>query len=208
MLLKCLALGVVLAATRGIYNNVVTHHPTVTTSTAVSTSTTLETIWTTTTTAQPQSKWEIGVCVVQSSRGAEFVRPTRCDEPNLGRVVAEVSEESQCPWNADSTVQSAATLISPSTIFCIDDNPTTTSRYLPPSTTTTVDLSFLNTTTSRANTSSSGCDPNYSPCVPIASDVDCAGGSGNGPAYVRGPVRVIGRDIYGLDRDGNGLGCE
>jgi len=54
-----------------------------------------------------------------------------------------------------------------------------------------------------------GCDPNYSgACVPIASDVDCAGGSGNGPAYVRGPVRVIGRDIYGLDRDGDGIGCE
>ncbi|MCV7030254.1 hypothetical protein [Mycobacterium sherrisii] len=53
------------------------------------------------------------------------------------------------------------------------------------------------------------CDPNYSgACVPIASDVDCAGGSGNGPAYVKGPVRVIGKDIYGLDRDGNGIGCE
>lgn len=52
------------------------------------------------------------------------------------------------------------------------------------------------------------CDPNYSGCVPIASDVDCAGGSGNGPAYVRGPVRVVGADIYGLDRDGDGVGCE
>jgi hypothetical protein len=53
------------------------------------------------------------------------------------------------------------------------------------------------------------CDPNYSgACVPIASDVDCAGGSGNGPAYVRGPVRVVGSDIYGLDRDGDGIGCE
>ena len=41
------------------------------------------------------------------------------------------------------------------------------------------------------------CDPNYSGCVPIASDVDCAGGSGNGPAYVQGPVYVIGYDIYG-----------
>jgi resuscitation-promoting factor RpfB len=54
----------------------------------------------------------------------------------------------------------------------------------------------------------SSCDPNYSGCVPIASDVDCAGGSGNGPAYVSGPVRVIGNDIYGLDRDNDGLGCE
>jgi hypothetical protein len=37
------------------------------------------------------------------------------------------------------------------------------------------------------------CDPNYADaCVPIASDVDCAGGSGNGPEYVVGPVRVVG----------------
>jgi len=54
----------------------------------------------------------------------------------------------------------------------------------------------------------SNCDPNYSGCVPIASDVDCAGGSGNGPAYVAGPVQVIGSDIYGLDRDNDGIGCE
>jgi resuscitation-promoting factor RpfB len=55
----------------------------------------------------------------------------------------------------------------------------------------------------------SQCDPNYSgACVPIASDVDCQGGGGNGPAYVRGPVTVVGTDIYDLDRDGNGTGCE
>jgi hypothetical protein len=53
-----------------------------------------------------------------------------------------------------------------------------------------------------------GCDPNYSGRVPIASDVDCAGGSGNGPAYVSGPIQVIGRDIYGLDADHDGLACE
>ncbi|HEX6498054.1 MAG TPA: G5 domain-containing protein [Micromonosporaceae bacterium] len=53
------------------------------------------------------------------------------------------------------------------------------------------------------------CDPNYTgACVPIASDVDCAGGGGNGPAYVQGPVRVVGTDIYDLDRDGDGIGCE
>lgn len=55
----------------------------------------------------------------------------------------------------------------------------------------------------------SGCDKNYTgACVPIASDVDCSGGSGNGPAYVTGPVQVVGIDIYGLDRDGDGIGCE
>lgn len=55
----------------------------------------------------------------------------------------------------------------------------------------------------------SDCDANYSgACVPIASDVDCAGGKGNGPAYVRGPVYVVGTDIYDLDGDGDGVGCE
>lgn len=54
-----------------------------------------------------------------------------------------------------------------------------------------------------------GCDPNYDgACVPISSDVDCAGGSGNGPAYVDGPVWIVGSDIYDLDRDGDGIACD
>lgn len=52
------------------------------------------------------------------------------------------------------------------------------------------------------------CDPNYSGCVPIAYDVDCAGGSGDGPAYAHGPVRVTGSDIYDLDADGDGWACD
>jgi resuscitation-promoting factor RpfB len=60
----------------------------------------------------------------------------------------------------------------------------------------------------KAAAPSSTCDSNYSGCVPIASDVDCAGGSGNGPAYVSGPVRIIGTDIYDLDRDGDGVACD
>ncbi|MEU7866087.1 hypothetical protein [Dactylosporangium sp. NPDC049140] len=53
------------------------------------------------------------------------------------------------------------------------------------------------------------CNPNYSPCVPNDPvDVDCAGGSGNGPSYVQGPVQVIGSDPYGLDTDHDGIGCE
>jgi hypothetical protein len=53
-----------------------------------------------------------------------------------------------------------------------------------------------------------GCAPGYEPCVPVASDVDCAGGSGNGPAYVQGPVTVTGSDPYDLDRDGDGTACD
>ncbi|MEP9361538.1 G5 domain-containing protein [Nocardioides sp. CN2-186] len=53
------------------------------------------------------------------------------------------------------------------------------------------------------------CDSNYAGrCVPFASDVDCAGGSGDGPAYVSGPVRVVGIDVYDLDADGDGVGCD
>jgi hypothetical protein len=58
-------------------------------------------------------------------------------------------------------------------------------------------------------TKAATCDPNYSGgCVPIASDVDCAGGSGNGPAYFSGTARVVGTDIYRLDADHDGYACE
>jgi len=59
-----------------------------------------------------------------------------------------------------------------------------------------------------AKKATSKCDPNYSGCVPIASDVDCGGGSGNGPEYLYGTASVIGSDIYDLDRDGDGTACE
>ena len=53
------------------------------------------------------------------------------------------------------------------------------------------------------------CDPNYAgACVPIASDVDCGGGSGNGPAYFYGTAQVVGSDVYDLDRDNDGTACE
>lgn len=38
-------------------------------------------------------------------------------------------------------------------------------------------------------------------------DYDCLGGFGNGPNYT-GPVRVVGWDEFGLDRDNDGYGCE
>jgi hypothetical protein len=56
--------------------------------------------------------------------------------------------------------------------------------------------------------SAANCTPGYSPCIPPGPDVDCAGGSGNGPRYVQGPITVTGSDPYGLDSDGNGIGCE
>ena len=52
------------------------------------------------------------------------------------------------------------------------------------------------------------CTPGYKPCLPPASDYDCAGGSGDGPKYVQGPVYVTGSDPYSLDSDGDGVACE
>jgi hypothetical protein len=48
---------------------------------------------------------------------------------------------------------------------------------------------------------SAGCDPNYSGCVPpYPPDVDCAD--------VGETVTVLGSDPHGLDADGDGSGCE
>ncbi len=55
------------------------------------------------------------------------------------------------------------------------------------------------------------CTPGYRPCIPLkASDVDCHGGSGNGPRYTKRNVvyRVTGSDRYRLDADRDGWGCE
>lgn len=52
-----------------------------------------------------------------------------------------------------------------------------------------------------------GCTPGYKPCLPPTSDYDCYGGTGDGPKYT-GKVKVKGRDIYRLDYDGDGIGCE
>jgi hypothetical protein len=56
----------------------------------------------------------------------------------------------------------------------------------------------------------SNCDPSYpGVCLHVGiGDYDCEGGSGNGPNYVAGPVRVRPPDPFDLDRDGDGWGCE
>src|SRR4030095_6995759 len=53
------------------------------------------------------------------------------------------------------------------------------------------------------------CDPSYPDvCLdPAVEDYDCAGGTGNGPEYVEGPIRVRLPDPFDLDREGDGWGC-
>jgi hypothetical protein len=54
------------------------------------------------------------------------------------------------------------------------------------------------------------CDPAYpDACLKDGiGDYDCASGSGNGPNYADGPMRVLPPDPFGLDADGDGVGCE
>ena len=47
---------------------------------------------------------------------------------------------------------------------------------------------------------SNDCMSGYSPCLPIVGDLDCG--------EIGHPVRVTGNDPYGLDRDGDGTGCD
>jgi DNA-binding winged helix-turn-helix (wHTH) protein len=44
------------------------------------------------------------------------------------------------------------------------------------------------------------CAPGYEPCLPIQADLDCP--------QIREQVTVTGDDPYGLDRDGDGYGCQ
>ena len=75
--------------------------------------------------------------------------------------------------------------------------------------TTRVTVARPATTTTKAP---AGCHPSYAgACVPTGfSDVDCAGGSGNGPGYVSDKrFQVVGPDVYGLDgNDNDGVACE
>ncbi|CAN5252778.1 hypothetical protein BH18ACT5_BH18ACT5_18940 [soil metagenome] len=87
---------------------------------------------------------------------------------------------------------------------------TTTTTTIPPASTlaptTTATAPPATTAAPAAN-----CHSSYEgACLtPGIGDYDCAGGSGNGPNYVRGPVYVVGHDEFDLDgNDNDGIGCE
>lgn len=44
------------------------------------------------------------------------------------------------------------------------------------------------------------CAAGYSPCLPVVADLNCPD--------IGHPVTVTGSDPYGLDRDGDGVGCD
>lgn len=112
-----------------------------------------------------------------------------------------------------TTTMRPATTLAPATT--VPTFPPTTTTAAPTTTTaapTTTPRVTAAPTTAAPPAAGSGedCHPSYSGvCLPFTSDVDCAGGSGNGPEYTSAKnIRVVGPDEYDLDRDGNGLGCE
>jgi hypothetical protein len=98
-----------------------------------------------------------------------------------GRVAVVIISQQDPP---PSTTPASPSPVSPP--------PTTTQPVSPPPTTT-----------------QPVCDPNYQgACLnPYAYDYDCLGGSGDGPFYT-GQVTIVGYDRFGLDADGDGIGCE
>ena len=97
----------------------------------------------------------------------------------------------------------ASALVIPETKTTVKVETPVEKKVIPVKTTPTA----LTPTVTRAQPTSS-CNPNYSGCLKSgAGDYDCASGSGNGPNYT-GKVQVLGHDEFGLDRDGDGIGCE
>lgn len=75
-----------------------------------------------------------------------------------------------------------------------------------PSCRSTAPRSFANTEPKKAKPKpkpkapKKNCAAGYSPCLPVVADLNCP--------EVPGPVTVTGGDQYGLDRDGDGIGCD
>jgi len=120
-------------------------------------------------------------------------------EPDI--AMAEVLEEAQRraqTTTTDKAVASSSTATTaeppPTTIATTATTATTASAPSPPTTAATA----------------ANCHDSYlGEClIPGIGDYDCAGGSGNGPNYVYSTVQVVGYDEFGLDGDGDGLGCE
>jgi hypothetical protein len=112
------------------------------------------------------------------------------------------------------TTEVAAPPVTDTTGVTAPSSPTTRR----PTATTTPTTARPTPTTAPATTVTSApppCNPNYGGCLNRPGDYDCIGRAGDpdwqpgdGPNFVSGPITVTGSDVYDLDVDGNGIGCE
>ena len=133
------------------------------------------------------------------SPGEQVIIHSGCGD-NFGTMLFWCSVASAV-WNNDGD-----------TAFLTEPNGNTHHDFSYQGTTTTTTSTTTTTTTTPPSSGGDGggqCHPSYEgECVPAGvSDVDCAGGSGDGPYYA-GRVTVVGYDEYGLDHDSDGVGCE
>jgi hypothetical protein len=123
-------------------------------------------------------------------------------------------DQAVSPSATEATIERSAETTMATTSTVTTTIPTTTTRA--PATTKPAKVKVTSPPTTRrprpatTRAPASDCHPSYSgACLHEGiGDYDCAGGSGNGPNYVSGPVRVRGSDPFDLDRDGDGWGCE
>ncbi|HEX9993619.1 MAG TPA: hypothetical protein VGB14_11890 [Acidimicrobiales bacterium] len=120
-------------------------------------------------------------------------RPTTTTTEAPTTTTARPTTTTTAPPTTTTTAPPTTTTAPPTTV-----PPTTAPPTLPP------------TTSPPPTQPPSDCHPNYDPCIPIGYDADCAGGEGDGPIFVEGPVYIKnGADPYGLDgNDNDGIGCE
>lgn len=145
------------------------------------------------------------------------------DKPSvvLTQPAATNPEPEPEPEPETETTTTTSTTVEPTTTIPPTTTTTVTTTTIPPTTTTlrpatvrpstTAAPKPATTTTTVKKPASSSCHSSYTrTCIPPdVSDADCAGGSGNGPWYVREKdIGVVGPDVFDLDRDGDGVGCE
>ena len=144
----------------------------------------------------------LGLLVSGAIAVAACAAPAGTSEPMASDGVVAATAPSATPAPPPTTVTTqGATTTTPASTTAITRAATTTRAP------TTTQAATTTTTRAPTTTITENCTPGYDPCLPPASDYDCAGGSGNGPMYT-GRVRVTGSDPYDLDRDNDGWGCD
>lgn len=161
--------------------------------------------------SRPEARWLAGGLLVVS---VLFAIVSANEDPEATQDVSAGSAATTSTVRSTTTERIVTTTAAATTTTTAP--PTTTTTTAPPTTTTAAPTTTSPpttapppppTTAAPVPLASGNCHPSYDPCVPFASDVDCLGGKGNGPAYT-GRVTVIGYDEYDLDADGDGIGCD
>lgn len=110
----------------------------------------------------------------------------------IGLVVVLVA--SGAVWLRSTVVPMAPETVSPAPSRATDHSASSTQ----PASLSSPDVGA---TRQSSRAGSTGCSPHYSPCVPdSASDLNCAD--------IGFSVQVIDTDVYGLDADADGTGCD